>query len=227
MAKTEFQALICPVDQDDCQWLPQLGLLRQENEELKLLVTMDPLTGLFNYRFFRQSLETELSHSNRSNRPTSLMMIDLDHFKSVNDQWGHEAGNQVLQSAARVFNQTLRQSDIICRYGGEEFAVILPQTTLQLAVKVAERLRQTLSETTVTIDDNDIHVTASVGVGVYQQINEYTADSFVEAVDGFMYQAKQQGRNQVCHAEFESVSSLTSVSQDERAALFSTAADDE
>lgn len=227
MAKSEFKLPTCPVDHPDCHWLPQLSLLRQENEELKLLVTMDPLTGLYNYRFFRQSLEIELSCSNRSARPTSLMMIDLDHFKSINDQWGHEVGNLALQNAARVFNQTLRQSDIICRYGGEEFAVILPQTALPLAVNVAERLRQNLEQTAVEFDGNEIYVTASIGVGVYQRSNEFTAESFVEATDGYMYQAKKQGRNQVCHAAFESTESQTAVSADERAALFSPMDEDE
>lgn len=211
---------ICPVDVENCQWLEQLAQLRRENEELKLLVTTDLLTGLFNYRYFRQMLDIEMHRTNRSNRPTCLILIDLDHFKSVNDKWGHEAGNLALQTVAKVFKQELRQSDIICRYGGEEFTIILPQCPLPIAVSVAERLRLSIEKAVVEYEDSNFRLTASFGVGLYQQVNEFTAESFVSAVDQHLYRAKQQGRNQVCHPDFVTLKPPTAVTSDEKAALF-------
>lgn len=214
---TDFET--CPVGEESCEWLQKLSDLRQENEKLKLLVTTDPLTGLFNYRYFQEILGSEMQRTNRTGRPTCLVMIDLDHFKSVNDKWGHEAGNLALKTAARIFKQELRQFDIVCRYGGEEFALILPQTPLPIAVNVSERVRLCLENTPVEFEDKDINLTASFGVGVYQQENEYTQESFVDAVDQFMYQAKQQGRNQVCHADYSTLKPRTTVSADEKSSL--------
>jgi diguanylate cyclase (GGDEF)-like protein len=154
-------------------------------------------------------------------------MVDLDHFKSINDQWGHEAGNEALKTVAGVFRQQLRQSDIICRYGGEEFAILLPQTPLTIAVKVADRVRGKIEQTLVIFEDSEFSITASLGAGVYQQANEYTEDGFVDHVDQWLYQAKQQGRNQVCHVDFDSLKPRTAVSLEERAALFSRRKEDD
>lgn len=216
----------CPVGELKCDWLLQLAELRQENEKLKLLVTTDPLTGLFNYRYFQEILSSEMQRSNRTGRPTCLIMIDLDHFKSVNDKWGHEAGNLALKTAARVFKQELRQFDIVCRYGGEEFALILPQTALPIAVNVAERVRLCLEKTPVDFEGTIFKLTASFGVGIYQQENDFTRESFVDEVDQFMYQAKLQGRNQVCHPDYSTLKPRTAVSADERSALFKRRKDD-
>lgn len=211
----------CPVGEEECHWLQVLSVLKAENEKLKQLVTSDPLTGLYNYRYFNDILGSEMQRSNRTGRPTCLVMIDIDHFKSVNDQWGHEAGNLALKTAARIFKQELRQFDIVCRYGGEEFALILPQTALPIAVNVAERVRLCLEQTPVEFDGNEIRLTASFGVGIYQQENDFTQESFVDFVDQFMYLAKQQGRNQVCHPDYATLKPRTAVSTDEKSALFS------
>lgn len=226
MNESEFEIEICPVGENDCDWLQQLVELRRENENLKLLVTTDPLTGLFNYRYFQEILASELQRSNRTGRPTCLVMIDLDHFKGVNDKWGHEIGNLALKTAAGVFKKQLRQFDIVCRYGGEEFALILPQTALPIAVNVAERVRLRLESMPIEFDDRMIKITASFGVGIYQQENDYTPDTFVDAVDQFLYQAKQQGRNQVCHPDYSTLKPRTSVTADEKAALFKRRKDD-
>lgn len=226
MNDSEQEVASCPVDVDDCQWLDQLAQLRRENEKLKLLVTTDPLTGLFNYRYFRQMLDTAMQRTIRSSSSTCLIMADLDFFKAVNDKWGHEAGNLALQTAAGVFSRELRQSDIICRYGGEEFAFILPQTPLPIAVNVAERVRLSLERTPVEFKTGSFQLTASFGVGVYQQANDHTAESFVDAVDQLLYQAKQQGRNQVCHTDYTLISKQTAVSMDEKEALFNRRKED-
>jgi len=210
----------CPVKVDDCEWLKELAQLRSENDELQLLVTTDTLTGLYNFRYFQDHLSKEMQRSLREGRPTCIIMIDLDFFKSINDKWGHEAGNLALKMAASVFRQAIRLSDVVCRYGGEEFVIILPQTTLPIAVSVAERVRLWLEQATIDFEGETFNLTASFGVGAFSKENEVTLEAFVDSVDQYMYQAKQQGRNQVCHADFTSVKSETSVSAEERSALF-------
>ncbi|MBT4074948.1 MAG: GGDEF domain-containing protein [Gammaproteobacteria bacterium] len=210
----------CPVDEPDCHWLTELSSLRSENSELKLLVTTDTLTGLYNFRYFQENLSIEMERTLRAGRPTSIIMIDLDFFKSINDKWGHEAGNQALKMAATVFKQAIRLSDVVCRYGGEEFVIILPQTTLPTAVNVAERVRLWLEQAVVEFEAESFTLTASLGVGVFSKDSEYTRESFVDSVDQYLYQAKQQGRNQVCHVDYSTLKSETSVSAEEKSALF-------
>ncbi len=211
---------ICPVDQPDCQWLQELSHLRSENTELKLLVTTDTLTGLNNFRYFQDNLSIEMERTLRAGRPTSIIMIDLDFFKAINDKRGHEAGNQALKVAAAVFKQAIRLSDVVCRYGGEEFVIILPQTNLPTAVNVAERVRFWLEQAQVEFEGETFTLTASLGVGVFTKENEFTRESFVDSVDQYLYQAKEQGRNQVCHADYSTLKSETSVSAEEKSALF-------
>lgn len=210
----------CPVKIDDCEWLRELSRLRSENDELQLLVTTDTLTGLYNFRYFQDHLSKEMQRTRREGSPTCLIMIDLDFFKSINDQRGHEAGNQALKSAAKVFRNAIRLSDTVCRYGGEEFAIILPQTTLPVAVNVAERVRLWLEQSTVRFENEKFTLTASFGVGIYTKDSDRTPEAFIDSVDQYLYQAKQQGRNQVCHADYSTVKSETSVSAEEKSALF-------
>lgn len=224
MKKTENETVkpseACPVNEPECHWLDELDKLRQENSELKLLVTTDTLTGLYNFRYFQEHLLREMERTTRAGRPTCIIMIDIDFFKAINDEWGHEAGNQALKEAANVFRQAIRSSDVVCRYGGEEFVIILPQTTLPTAVNVAERVRLWLEKTAVNYEGDSINLTASFGVGVYNKDKILSIEEFVDSVDQFLYQAKQQGRNRVCHADYASVKSETSVSSEEKAALF-------
>ena len=220
-AKAQTQTETCPVGVDDCHWLAQLSKLKSENAELKQLVTTDTLTGLYNFRYFREMLKKEMEQTQRAGRPTGLIMIDLDHFKAINDEWGHEGGNQALKLAAGVFRQAVRLSDIVCRYGGEEFAIILPQTTLPTAVNVAERVRQWLEQSMVEFEGQQFSITASFGVGVFSRGQQMTAESFIDSVDQYLYQAKQQGRNRVAHAEFSTSETATSVTAEEKSALFS------
>ncbi|MCP4077109.1 MAG: GGDEF domain-containing protein [Gammaproteobacteria bacterium] len=217
---TRQQLEICPVDRLDCQWLQELSLLRSEVAELKLLVTTDTLTGLNNLRYFQENLSIEMERTLRAGRPTSIIMIDLDFFKAINDERGHEAGNQALKVAAAVFKHAIRLSDVVCRYGGEEFVIILPQTTLPTAVNVAERVRLWLEQALVEFEGKTFTLTASLGVGVFSSDSELTRESFVDSVDQYLYQAKEQGRNQVCHADFSTMKTETSVSAEEKSALF-------
>jgi diguanylate cyclase (GGDEF)-like protein len=201
----------------DC---PQCGLLSPWANELMSLreqVITDPLTGLFNVRYFRSALDIELERTLRTAIPTSLMMVDLDHFKQVNDVWGHEVGNQVLKLTAHLIKQMTRQLDIQCRYGGEEFVVILPSTSLLMASQVAERLRQKIAESEITAGDETFKVTASIGLSVRLAHQKGTASDLIKAADDCLYQAKSAGRNQVCFAGVEQEEAM--VSGDEKEAL--------
>jgi diguanylate cyclase (GGDEF)-like protein len=208
----------CPSETVDCSILEELEALRRENEELKQALRTDMLTGLFNYRHLLEALEWEMERTRRSRAPTSLIMLDLDHFKQVNDTWGHEVGNLALTLIAEVLRSTLRKVDIPCRFGGEEFTIILPSTALPQAVQVAERLRRNIEERNLEVDGKTIPITASFGVEYYRTGMEVSADELIHLTDGYLYQAKQGGRNQVAHPQLPQE---TEVSVDEKAALLS------
>lgn len=187
-------------------------------EELKLQVVTDPLTGLFNSAYLRTALATELERSERTLIPTALIMLDLDHFKKVNDEHGHEAGNAVLIQTAKLIQVNTRQLDIQCRYGGEEFAIILPSTERFLAIQVAERLKDSIADTVVEYNGQQVQVSASIGLAFYKVGGTKDVGALIEKADQYLYQAKQQGRNQVCYEVLEKEAS-SAVSQDEKAAL--------
>lgn len=189
-----------------------------EVQELRMQVITDPLTGLFNSAHLRTALTIELERSERTLIPTALIMLDLDHFKKVNDDYGHEAGNAVLVQTAKLIQVNTRQLDIQCRYGGEEFAIILPSTERFLAIQVAERLKDSIANTVVEYNQQKMQVSASIGLAFYKAGESKDVGSLIEEADQYLYQAKQQGRNQVCYAPLEQEPS-SAVSQDEKAAL--------
>jgi diguanylate cyclase (GGDEF)-like protein len=130
-------------------------------------------------------------------------MCDLDRFKDINDVHGHEVGNIVLTHIAGLIRNTIRRLDIPCRYGGEEFALILPDTSLSQGVQFANRLRLIIESSPAKAGDMVLGVEASFGVGIYSRGKQLTEKEFIEQVDGFLYAAKQEGRNRVCHASYE------------------------
>ncbi len=209
----------CPVGERECQIIDEVVALRQSSSELEKLVHTDTLTGLYNYRHFSLVLEQELERTRRTGQPTCMILLDLDHFKRVNDTWGHEVGNQVLRKCADLMQQTLRKIDIPCRYGGEEFAIILPGTHLPLAVSVANRLREDIMHAPIKVDDSVIEFSASMGVDTYIMGDVIAPDDFVKQVDEQLYRAKKEGRNRVCHRPFEHIRPDTEVSLDEKRAL--------
>ncbi len=208
----------CPVNYPGCRPLAAVAALRTENERLAAQLDSDHLTGLFNHRRFRLGLETELERSTRTGQPVALIMVDLDHFKQVNDRWGHEVGNLALQHTARQMRATMRRIDLPCRYGGEEFAVIAPDTDLAGAVRAAERLRQRLEQTPVDTGAAPLPITASLGVAVHQASRPLTAEQLIREADAYLYEAKRNGRNRVGHPPLEPAAA-TQVSADERALL--------
>ena len=217
MASSRSKKLECPVGEPSCEWLEQIRVLRQQVNELSAMVATDALTGLYNFRHFKTMLQAEMDRSKRSGIPTSLVMVDLDHFKRVNDKYGHEVGNQALQHLADILMSEVRTTDIVCRYGGEEFAMIFPETHLNLAVKVADRIRLQIAGLPMPIDDGEISLTASMGISVYTKTSIIDIDEFIESVDKYLYEAKQLGRNCICHIDYNELRKVTEIGSVDRA----------
>jgi len=211
--------LPCPVGERSCAVIDLAAQLRLELASLAEQARTDPLTGLYNFRHFRVSLEQEMERSLRTEQPTALIMVDLDHFKRVNDEWGHEVGNLALIATAKALQEATRGLDILCRYGGEEFALILPATELLLALQVAERIRAAIESSQVLVEQQHIALTASLGVDIYTHRQVDSPEQFVARTDELLYQAKQTGRNRVCHGMAEERKSPFAVSIEERALL--------
>lgn len=168
-------------------------------EEVKSLAIRDGLTGLYNYRHFWELLAHEVEQSRRYETPLSLLFLDLDNFKVINDTLGHSQGDAVLKTLADYLQDALRQADVICRYGGEEFVVLLPKAPLDQAMRLAERLRRKISELVIPLPERDLRFTVSIGVA--RLTPGMDGESLVNAADAAMYQAKQAGKNQVCGPE--------------------------
>ena len=166
------------------------------NEEIHRLTITDGLTGIANRRAFEDSIKAEVHRALRHARPLSLVMFDLDHFKKVNDTYGHMAGDHVLKTVASVVRSRIRQGDVLARYGGEEFALLLPETSKATAAQLAEEIRAAVANAEVTFEDQIIPVTVSLGVA------EVTSDlptphELVKAADARLYDAKRGGRNRI------------------------------
>jgi len=168
-------------------------------KQLEDLSTTDELTGVHNYRYFNERFKDEERRARRYDQPLSLIMVDLDSFKVCNDTYGHQAGNLVLRGIARIIKSVVRDTDIVCRYGGEEFIVILPQTLTADALEIGERIRSEVERSDFAEEGitPSLHVTVSVGLSTYPD-NGGTAESLVDLVDRALYQAKGQGKNRVC-----------------------------
>jgi len=161
-----------------------------------------------------------MERTRRLEEPTSLIMIDIDHFKKVNDTYGHEIGNQALIHVARLLCQTLRKLDIPCRYGGEEFALILPSTRLAPAVQVAERIRMLIAKTPFLVDHLKTTLRVSLGVECFTHISTCSSSELIKSADNYLYQAKHTGRNCTCHPPIDLSAEKAAVSSKERQDLF-------
>ncbi len=182
------------------RWLPLAVKERDQSvqraSDLETLASADFLTGIYNRRYFEKLATAELARCQRYMRPLSILMIDIDHFKSVNDRLGHAAGDRILQNVAALCRAEKRESDIVARVGGEEFAIMLPETTEVAAVQLAERLRQQVRESTPTVDGQMVSVTVSIGVaGASTRTSGVSA--LMQQADEALYQAKRSGRDQV------------------------------
>jgi diguanylate cyclase (GGDEF)-like protein/PAS domain S-box-containing protein len=169
-------------------------------QELEELATTDPLTGLLNRREFGRVLDEELARSARYHHCMALLWIDFDHFKEVNDTWGHAAGDNVLCSVSRLLESSVRSMDSVARFGGEELVIVLPEMGVIEAGETAERLRARVHELPIRVaDERDVHISISVGVAVYPDHGQ-TAGDLCAAADRAMYQAKSRGRDCVVQA---------------------------
>lgn len=171
--------------------------LEDKKQQLQKMARYDQLTGLCNRRWFEEQLQQEFERAHRYDRDMSLLMIDLDHFKHVNDTFGHDAGDRVLEEVGTILSEETRDPDVPGRYGGEEFAVFLPETDPTEAHKTAERIRSTLADQTFrSEDEQEFQVTCSIGIaGRREDMNEFT--DLVKSADNCLYEAKDSGRNRI------------------------------
>ncbi len=169
----------------------QIELLKK----MEWLATTDELTEINNRRAFFQQATMEMERARRYERPISFILLDLDHFKRVNDSYGHVAGDEVLRETARRIRYSIRDTDIAGRYGGEEFAVCMPETRQETAMDLAERLRKTISDTAIRHEGKDISITASFGIIGMDKIDDESLESLFSKADKALYLAKEKGRN--------------------------------
>jgi diguanylate cyclase (GGDEF)-like protein len=170
--------------------------LERVRDKLQIMATIDGLAGVLNRRRFMESATEELARARRYARPLSVIAIDLDYFKTVNDRFGHGAGDDVLAALAQTLQAQTRRQDIVGRLGGEEFAVILPETTIETAIALAERMRVEVSMVKLSVGGVPLTVTTSLGVAEMRP-SDRTAEDLLGHADQALYRAKQQGRNRV------------------------------
>ncbi|MFH1487447.1 MAG: diguanylate cyclase [Pseudomonadota bacterium] len=210
----------CPLKIKECPIEEELSRLREECQKLRELSQVDTLTGFFNYRFLLAALEKEMERSRRMGLCTGLVMIDLDGFKRVNDDFGHESGNRALEWCAGIWRETMRRIDIPCRYGGEEFVFILPGTRLRQSVQVAERLRFSLENSPLELEGRTVRLTASFGVDVYEGRDDLTVKEFIAKADRYLLESKEGGRNMVSYDKSQMIVTPTEITDQERDALY-------
>ena len=179
--------------------IQQTEKLKKAQEELKLLASTDPLTKLFNRRYFLQVSESILDLDKRNQTDTSIIMLDIDSFKKVNDTYGHKVGDDVLVSLSKLLEELSRKSDIISRWGGEEFIILLPNTTLDGATVIAEKIRAAVQSHVVLLEDaKELKFTVSIGVSCVDNEKDNSIEAASQRADVALYEAKNGGRNKVC-----------------------------
>lgn len=195
-----FSFLVCLLALRTTRELKRIYVLEQE-------VITDPLLGIFNRRYLDRRLDDEVMRAQRHGLALALLMVDIDRFKLVNDSWGHQTGDLVLQHVVRVLRDSLRQTDIVARFGGEEIVILLPHTAEPDAYDVAERLREAVADTRVpfrhkSCGSSELSVTVSIGCATLLSAQD-PPHALLERADQAMYRAKQQGRNRVVRAGCE------------------------
>lgn len=202
----------------------EVAHLREELSRLESLALTDPLTGLYNYRFFERQLTVEMRRTRRTGMPLALMMLDLDNFKHLNDTLGHQEGNRLLVAVAEMFADSLRPTDVACRFGGDEFAVIMPATKPLDARFVAGRIRTAMADMTGRYENGP---TFSIGIATFADYSDANPAGLIAAADRSLYQAKQDGKNRVCmEGQPENAPAADAVTDRERSALFGVLKED-
>jgi diguanylate cyclase (GGDEF)-like protein len=211
----EIPHIVLPMEDD---LLRKIRELHEENMKLRSLALLDDLTGLFNSRFFRMQMEIEMARAKRTGHPCTLMMIDLDNFKSLNDTLGHLEGDRFLAEFGQIMRASARTTDLIYRYGGDEFAVIMPATTAIDAIVICQRFNNALSNMP---QKTDPAISLSIGIAEYNTFSSYDINDFIHAADLAMYKAKKEGKNRICVDEKieKSICQDNELSPDEKEAL--------
>jgi diguanylate cyclase (GGDEF)-like protein len=172
--------------------------LIMKNRVLAEVSARDALTGLYNRWYVMEKIESEMNRSLRHGSPVALLMLDIDHFKRINDSFGHAAGDQVLKSFGQVLRESCRVYDVPGRYGGEEFCIILPETRIGSTTAVAERIRQRLAASRFDVGTDRVAITASIGIaGMDADGGVVSSAALIERADRALYSAKNNGRNRV------------------------------
>lgn len=185
---------LCVVVYDVTDEVVSKQRLATANEQLRKMSRVDGLTGLYNRRYWEESCQQEFKRCMRNHGTSSVILLDIDYFKSINDTYGHPAGDQVIRALARVIRQIVRETDIAGRYGGEEFALVLPDTNADAALQVAERIREHVQKNTVAYEEHNIPFTVSLGICQFDSsLKGYMA--WIELADKALYRAKDSGRN--------------------------------
>jgi len=178
-------------------------------DEVKQIAITDGLTGVYSRRHFYERLEDEFHRARRFSIPLSLAMIDLDHFKNINDRFGHQAGDKVLLAITSIFKKNIRTIDLIGRYGGEEFILLFPHTKEKGAITVTQRIKKQISEIPFSFNGENISVTASFGMAIFPDPNINCIDDFIKVADEVLYLAKGNGRNRICINSNSSIKTIT------------------
>jgi diguanylate cyclase (GGDEF)-like protein len=171
--------------------------IKKAEDALRYQSVTDGLTGLYNRRFTFARLDEELSRAKRHNLSIACVVIDLDHFKKVNDEYGHLAGDTALRNVSEMLLRHARKEDLPCRYGGEEFLLVLPQTHTAGAVTLTERIRESLEKEAIRTDEGLVHITLSAGIAAFPENGAATPDDLLRLADAALYEAKEKGRNRV------------------------------
>lgn len=195
--------MVKPFYPEELKYRLKIGerIIKLEQDILKTART-DYLTGLLNRRAFMERLEAELKRSERENKPLGIIIADIDHFKRVNDEYGHQAGDMVLKEFASLLKKSCRQYDFVGRYGGEEFIICLPGSDLENTFNMAERMRKKVMLNTTCVEDikKEVAITASFGVTSFRPEKAKTIDDLIKEADEALYEAKRTGRNRVVRA---------------------------
>lgn len=185
-----------PADVDLLIFIAKTIVLDLENKRLRRLSVTDQLTGAFNREFLQQNLAREIESAEARGVPLAVAMLDVDHFKQVNDRFGHDVGDKVLAEVAVRLRGAIRDDDLLIRYGGEEFLVLLPKTDAEKACEVGERMRRRLEDEAIPVGDEEMPIRISVGVAEHRRGDEDGAE-LVRRADEALYEAKRRGRNRV------------------------------
>lgn len=178
----------------------QADELKRKNADLELLAITDPLTNLYNKRYFEMLMENEVERSVNQSQICSIILIDLDHFKSLNQRYGHKTGDDILRNVARLLAQRVRKTDVLCRFGGDEFFLLCRQATMGNAMNVAEQLHDAISREPVAIDGQSIAVGLSIGIATIPSPRPIrNAAEFFECADSALACSKRMGRNTIVH----------------------------